>query len=669
MGTRSRAGRLNPKETPIRRSFLFVDHSDAERGFPSATMTRRSAIFTSLRLANSFFSTRSLYPQVTRFSPSSSVSHQSHFPLFRSNHRILFFSSKPHSLLELVLANDWSEMLETEIETLNPTLTHETVIYVLKRLDKQPQKASDFFNWACGKNGFTQSSSIYSILLRIFVQNETMKQFWITLRVMKEQGFYLDEETYLTILGVLKRAKKAADATALTHFYNRMLQENAMDSVVQKVVNIVLGSDWRSDVAGKLEELGVALSDNFVIRVLKELRNSPLKALSFFHWVGCRPDYDHNTVTFNAIARVLGQDDSIEAFWGVIEQMKNANHEIDIDTYIKISRQFQRNKMVGDAVKLYELMMDGPYKPSLQDCSVLLRTIAASENPDLSLVFRVTKKFEATGYSLSKAIYDGIHRSLTSAGKFNEAENIIKSMRSAGYEPDNVTYSQLVFGLCKARRLEEACKVLDEMEAQGCIPDIKTWTILIQGHCTANELDNALVCFAKMIDKNCDPDADLLDVLISGFLGQKKLDGAYQLLIELVSKAHVRPWQATYKQLIEKLLEVRKLEEAIALLSLMKKQNYPPFSEPFVQYISKFGAVEDAADFLKVLSTKEYPSISAYLHIFNSFFNEGRYSEAKDLLFKCPHHIRKHSEICKLFGSAESKTNSATQSSSNSIGT
>lgn len=637
-------------------------------------MTRRRAILTSLRLANSFSpthfsSTRSLYPQVTQFSHPSSVSHQSHFPHFTTTHHVLYFSSKPHSLLELVSINDWSENLETELETLNPTLTHETVVYVLKRLDKEPQKASDFFNWACEKNGFTHSSSIYSILLRIFVQNESMKQFWITLRVMKERGFYLDEETYLTILGVLKRAKKAADATALNHFYNRMLQENAMDSVVQKVVGIVLGSDWNTDVTQQLEGLGIVLSDSFVIRVLKELRNFPLKALSFFHWVGCRPDYDHNTVTYNAIARVLGRDDSIEAFWGVVEEMKNAGHEIDIDTYIKISRQFQRSRMMGDAVKLYELMMDGPYRPSLQDCSVLLRSISASDTPDLGLVFRVAKKFEAAGYSLSKAIYDGIHRSLTSVGKFDEAENIVKSMRNAGYEADNVTYSQLVFGLCKARRLEEACEVLDEMEAQGCIPDIKTWTILIQGHCTANEVDKALVCFAKMIEKNCNPDADLLDVLISGFLGQKKLDGAYQLLIELVNKAHLRPWQATYKQLIEKLLDVRKFEEAITLLRSMKKQNYPSFPEPFVQYVSKFGTVEDAAEFLKVLSSKEYPSMSAYLHIFNSFFNEGRYSEAKDLLFKCPHHIRKHSEICKLFGSVESKSTPAAPPSTDPIGT
>lgn len=154
--------------------------------------------------------------------------------------------------------------------------------------------------------------------------------------------------------------------------------------------------------------------------------------------------------------------------------------------------------------------------------------------------------------------------------------------------------------------------MLDEMEANGCSPDIKTWTILIQGHCDANQLGNALMLFAKM-QKNCDADADLLDVLINGFISQNRIDGAYKLLVEMVNIVHLRPWQATFKILIEKLLGERKLEESMNLLKLMKKQNYPPYPEPFSRYISKSGTVEDAMDFLKALSMKEYPSIGSIL--------------------------------------------------------
>lgn len=630
-------------------------------------MNRAKAVFTALGSANSlvlnrFYSTiRPLCTQVTHFPHLSHLlSNQSYSSHFLNTHQKLFFSSTPNSVLQLVLANQWSAELESELSEAHPSLTHDAVIYVLKKLDKDPPKASNFFNWVCEKNGFSPSSSIFSLMLRILVHKDSMKQFWTTLTKMKEQGFYIDVQTYLAISEQLKTGKMDTDSVAFKYFYERMIQDNGTDDVVKKVVDVVLGSEWSDGVEKQLEELNIVLSDNFVIRVLRDLRVCPSKALRFFHWVNQCPGYEHNSITYNGIARVLGQVDSIGEFWRVIEEMKAAGHEMDLDTYIKVSRQFQKSKMMEDAVKLYELMMDGPYKPSVQDCSMLLRSIAASGKPDLDLVFRVAKKFESAGNTLSKAVYDGIHRSLTRAGSFDEAEDILKVMRNAGFEPDNITYSQVVFGLCKAKKLEEACKVLDDMEQSGCVPDIKTWTILIQGHCAANEVDKALMCFAKMMEKQCEADADLLDVLINGFLQQKKVDGAYKLLIEMLNTARVRPWQATFKNLIENQLGARKLEEAMELLRLMKKQNYPPYPEPFVRYISKFGSVEDASEFFKALSVKEYPSTAAYVHVFKSFFKEGRHSEAKDLLYKCPHHIRKLGEIRKLFGSTKRSKTTAT---------
>ncbi|KAG6683761.1 hypothetical protein I3842_12G030400 [Carya illinoinensis] len=619
-------------------------------------MNRAKASLTSLRLLSSLLSigspaTRLLASQVIHFSRS--ISHPSFYSShFLCPHQKLFFSSKSNTVADHLLANDWSDEFERELEKLNQPLTHETVIYIFnKKLDKDPEKASGFFNWVCEKTGFRPSYSVYSVMLRILVNKRSMKQFWITLRKMKEHGFYVDKDTYLRILGQLKKAKMPGDAAALSHFYNSMRVENARENFVKKVVHIVLESEWSDEVELELGELKILLCNNFMIRIFKELRNYPSKALKFFHWAGHCNGYEHNTMSYNAIARVLGREDSIEMFWSVVEEMKNVGHEMDFNTYIKISRQFLKNKMMEDAVKLYEFMMDGPFKPSVQDCGMLLRSISAGDNPNLDLVFRVAKNYESTGHTLSKAVYDGIHRSLTNAGRFDEAENIMKVMRNAGYPPDNITYSQVVFGLCKAGRFEEACKVLDDMEAQGCLPDIKTWTILIQGLCAANEVEMALMCLAKMIERNYEVDADLLDVILNGFLTQKKIDGAYKWLVGMVKESRVRPWQATYKYMIENLFSVRKLEEALNLLHLMKKQNYPPFPEPFVQYISKFGTVENALEYLKALSVKEYPSSSAYLHVFKSFFQEGRHSEAKDLLCKCPHHIRTHGEIAELFSS------------------
>ncbi|CAI0382707.1 unnamed protein product [Linum tenue] len=618
-------------------------------------MNRARLILSAVKLSRIACSTRlppatrvPLLSQVTSFSQISQS--KSHF--FHANQRRCF-SSSPNSVVELLLGNDWSTELSNQLENNPFLITHETVVYILRKLDHAPDKAWGFYNWVTTRDGFVPSSSLYSLLLRIFADKDSMKKFWITLRKMKEQGFCLDEETYTTLWRLFKKDQMQSDAVALKQFYDRMIQENAMDGVVKKVAGVILEAEWGDEVMKRLEDMKIVLSDNFVIRVLRELKNRPFKALSFFHWVATCEGYKHSTVTYNAMARVLGKEDTMGEFWIIVEEMKSAGYYIDIDSYIKISRHFHKYKMNEESVKFYEFMMDSPFKPSTQDCSLLLRNMSASHKLDLSLVFRVVKKYEATGNVLSKAIYDGLHRSLVNAGSFAEADKILNAMRDAGCEPDNITYSQLVFGLCKAGRFEEASKVLDDMEANGCPPDIKTWTILIQGHCNAGQLEKALMCFGTMMRKDGNVDADLVDVLVKGFVDQKKIDGGYTFLVEMINNTHVRPWQATYKLIIESLLGASKLEESMNVLRLMRQHNYPPYPEPFVQYISKYGTVLAAADLLQALSSKQYPSLAAYKNVFEAFFKEGRHAEAQDLLYKCPYHVREHYQIGKLFGSAK----------------
>ncbi|XP_073013938.1 pentatricopeptide repeat-containing protein At3g48250, chloroplastic [Typha latifolia] len=547
------------------------------------------------------------------------------------------------------------ETSDIPIPTSPPT--QESILYVLKKLEQKPRKALSFFNCVTTQHSFEPGSPTYNLMLRILGHKDWMKDFWAFLKSMDETGHGVDHGTFLTLLSNFKKEKLTAECAALSQFYAQSKEKAGSDAAVQDAVHVVLGSeDWKEGVEKKLADVKLPLSEIVVAKVLREVRDHPLKALNFFQWAGRRPGYKHGSVAYNAMVRVLGRKESIEEFWSLIQEMKGEGHDMDIDTYIKLSRQFQKCKMTNEAVEIYELMMDGPYKPAIQDCGVLLRRIAFSGTPDLDLVFRVVRKYEATGYSLSKVVYDGIHRSLTSMGRFDEAEEILKKMRLEGYEPDNITYSQLVYGLCKAKRLEEACKVLDEMEDAGCVPDLKTWTVLIQGHCTAGEVDKALECLAKMIEKNCEADAEVLDVLVKGLCGANKADGAYTFFVEMVEKGGLRPWQATYKYLIKELLSVKMLEEALKLLSSMKSHKFPPYADPFPPYISKFGTIEDARVFFKALTVSNYPSSTAYLNVFKSFFNEGRYTEAQDLLFKCPHHIRKHADISELFGSIKGES-------------
>ncbi|KAL9243105.1 hypothetical protein vseg_017033 [Gypsophila vaccaria] len=563
--------------------------------------------------------------------------------------RLSFSTSKTGTtFVDLISSNDWSEKIELELEKMLPKLTHEAVVYGLIKLNENPRKSLDFFKWVTVNKGFDPSYAPYSLLLRSLACKDFVEDFWTVALEMQERGFYIDNAFYLNVLADLKRGKLDKVAADWTKLIKTMRDVYDGDEAAKYVISMVLEVDWSEEVKGKLKKkLTFPLSENFMLRVLRETWKQPLRALEFFDWVGGCGGYKHDSVTYNAMLRVLAGRESVNEFWELVGRMKSEGFEVDFVSLIKIFRHLP----VSDAVKLFEMMMDGPYKPSLPECNLLLTTISRELNPDMDLAYRVMNKCVDAGYNLSKKVYDGMHRILCKLGKFDEAKKIVHEMRNTGYEPDNVTYSQEIFGLCTQKRLEEASNLLDQMEAEGCVPDLKTWTILLQGYCAADQVNEALSCFSKMISKNVNPDAETLDVLLYGFLSKNKVLGAYKFLVEMVNKCDIKPWQATYKLMIEKLVEVEKAEEALELLSMMKKQGYPPFPDPIVQHISKSGTIDDAKKVLKAISSKDVPSTAAYVRVIRSFFEQGRESLARDLIYSCPYRVRSQKEIRNMFSS------------------
>ncbi|KAF0933620.1 hypothetical protein E2562_018858 [Oryza meyeriana var. granulata] len=534
--------------------------------------------------------------------------------------------------------------------------TPESVLYSLRTLSKDPSVALAFFRRSQA-GGHPLGSAAYNLMLRTLASQPLSAQthFWTFLRDMNDAGHSIDQGTYRAALASFKKACLTADYASLT-VHHAKAQEDAKGTPISAAADAVRGlegSEASAELDKKLEALALDLSltETAVAKVLRQVRDHPIKALAFFRWAGRQMGYKHGSVAYNAMVRVLGREESLREFWELTQEMNADGMHVDIDTYLKLSRQFQKRHMLTEAVELYELMMDGPYKPFKQDGPVLIRRIALGPSPDLELVYRVVRKFEAVWGLKTKDIFDGIHRALTSNGRFDEAAEIVKRMKAEGHQPDNIMHSQLIFGLCKADRFDEARKVLDKMEAEGCIPDLKTWTMLIQGHCVAGEVEKALQYFTEMIEKNLEADANLLDVMVKGMCSHNKVDASYALFVEMVDKANLSPWQGTYKYIIGELLRVKKLEEALGLLRSMKTHKFPPFPDPFPAHIAKYGTFDDARQFLKALTVNNCPSPTAYLHVFKSFFTEGRYSEAQDLLYKCPIHIRKHPDVIKLFES------------------
>ncbi|XP_074284185.1 pentatricopeptide repeat-containing protein At3g48250, chloroplastic-like [Silene latifolia] len=564
-----------------------------------------------------------------------------------------FFSSKPESFVDLVLSNDWSQQIENELEKLNPKLTHESVVYVLMNSNTNPKKSLDFFNWVCNKNRFDPSFTPYIILLRCLVCREFISEFWNVFSEIKRKGFYLDHRDFQDINVKLTTEKLKAESVKWSKRYQEMIEKDVEKRVVNEVLKVILLSDWGDEVECKLldEKLKFPLTENFVLRIIAELRKQPLKAFRFFEFVGSWGEYEHDSVTYNAMTDVLAQPKSLVEFWDFVKQMRLKGINIDIYTYLRCSKSLPRK----DTVELFKFMMDGPYKPSLCHVTTLLSRLSNKECS--GLLYRVFGNFGSNvgnAPGKSKVLYDIVHRTLCKVGKMDEAKKIVEDLRNSGYKPDNFSFGQQIFCLCKTKRFDEAGKVPEQMEVEGVVPNVKTWTMLIRGHSKGKQMTQALSCLAKMKEKNVSPDPETLLVLLNGFLSEKKFLDAYKFFTEFSkTESQVKSTKKTYKLMIQNLTEAGKLEEALQVVSMMKKDKIRVSPAPITQYIAKYGSVADAKRLLVVLSPTGTSYIPVYKEIFEAFFQQGRYSDVIDLIYTSPPRVREHTAIREMYVSCQ----------------
>ncbi|KAL5718100.1 hypothetical protein ACHQM5_011039 [Ranunculus cassubicifolius] len=624
-------------------------------------MKRGKSLLSSLRLAESFHITRSspsrsLHIQVTQFpnhSPLFSLSNRSNFSITINK---LHFSSKP----DLITTNEWSNDLEKTLEKSKALVTYEVIMYVLMSLEKNPRKALGFFDWVNDKSDYKPDSMVYGLMLRILAKEECLEEFRVFIERIEKEGCGVDERTHLIVLKSLTDAlngdgvdkEKMSEAiNDWNRFYKKVMQEFSKDVTVESVVDVIVVSDSFGEMKKKLGELGVSLSESTILKIFWKLYGSPLKVLCFFRWLNEHMGYKHNAITYNAILRILGQKASVKEFWNMVKELKSAGYEIDIDTYGKLVNKFQRSGMLTDAVELYEMMMDGPYSSLARDCSTLLRVISMNENPDLDLVSRVVKKYEAKDGILSKESYDRIYKSLVTVSKFDEAKKTLDAMKNAGFEPDLTTYSQGTIGLRRAGKLEEAMNIVEEMDSKGYDLGLSNWHFLIRKYCKAGEAEKALESFRRLVEVNPKFDKQLMEELVD-CLCDKRVNDAYTLVTDMVNRRPmVRPSLVTFQKVAEQFLREKKLEEGLNVLRVMKKYNYSAPRDIFVNYISKFGTVDNAIVLLNEMIVNDHPSPASYIRLFEAFIKEGRRSEATDLLYKCPDHIRQRAYVVNLFAS------------------
>ncbi|KAE8706837.1 Pentatricopeptide repeat-containing protein [Hibiscus syriacus] len=211
---------------------------------------------------------------------------------------------------------------------------------------------------------------------------------------------------------------------------------------------------------------------------------------------------------------------------------------------------------------------------------------------------------------------DSITKSLTSVGRLGECNKVLKVTEEHGFVAGGNLQSKITFSLASAGKKDEAAEFIDRVEASNTDLEHKAWASLIEGCCAAGDLETASTYFKNMVEKE----------------GVSHAGYAFEWL-----------------ELIRKLLAQGGFNDALSLLSLMKNNGFPPFVDPFIEYVSRSGSSDDAIAFLKSMTSKKFPSMSVVLRVFKAFLKAAKQNEAQDLLSKCPSYVRNYADVLNLF--------------------
>ncbi|XP_021739333.1 pentatricopeptide repeat-containing protein At3g02490, mitochondrial-like [Chenopodium quinoa] len=595
--------------------------------------------------------------QVTS-TPKSSLSTSSFSPHFNHfEHPFLrHFSSihekSPESLTLLSIFNKPinGDEIKNELDANNVVITRDLLVNVLRDLNSDPKAAIKLFDWVLERENGSLSSKAYNFMLGILGSNALVKEFWEMVESMRKRGYGVRKGAFDKVLERFEKDGLQSDVEKLKGLYSKDLTGASVDTASARVSKIVRREAWDENVEKELSALGVEYTTELVKMVLEKLSEEPMKGLIFFRWVEESGLFKHDQQTYNAMAVVLGRQECLYRFWIVIEDMKNAGYEIELDTYVKVLERFVKKRMMKDSVSLYEVAMNGANRPSRRDCTFLLKKIAVAKVLDMELFSRVVKAFTDKGYALDDSMLDAVLKSLTSVGRMRMYNNVLDAMVKGGYNPSGAMQNRVAFDLSSSRMKDEANEFMVKLEECGMTPDHRTWVSVIEGHCIGGDLEKAKDCFEKMVEKEEATSAGYaLDLLVNAYCNRDRAAEAFKVLSDIVNKVDIKPGHTTYKTLISKLLVQKGFQEACSLLGLMKNNGFPPFLDPFITYLVKRGTANEAMVFFKAMTVNKYPSTNVFLRVFEALLKAGRHSKAQNLLAMCPQYIRNHADVLNLF--------------------
>ncbi|XP_027922996.1 pentatricopeptide repeat-containing protein At2g40240, mitochondrial-like [Vigna unguiculata] len=163
---------------------------------------------------------------------------------------------------------------------------------------------------------------------------------------------------------------------------------------------------------------------------------------------------------------------------------------------------------------------------------------------------------------------------LTREKSLDHAWRVVDVMAEFGIRLDLIGYNLFLKAYCYGGEFDEAAGVLRKMEEEGIAADSRTFDALVLGACRAGKVDGAMVILRRMVDDGVYMMYSTHMYVIGALLRMKCYEDVMRYVRSFVGRDKLLDAQLL-GVLASKLMNLKKVEEAMSILEEMKQRGVP----------------------------------------------------------------------------------------------
>ncbi|OVA19740.1 Pentatricopeptide repeat [Macleaya cordata] len=356
-------------------------------------------------------------------------------------------------------------------------------------------------------------------------------------------------------------------------------------------------SSSSEEIRDELKSFNILVNHEMVLTTLQNLEENPEGAWKLFNWVSETDSERLSSKSYNLMLGILGRKDHVTEFWDLFEIMKKNGYGISRTTYIKVSENFEKEKMVSDLDRLKEVYSSkSGDDPTATMCSRVCKVINEKEWDE-----EVLKRLRDLNISWSSDLVEMVLEHL-SVHPTKALMFFWWVEENPSFKHTKQTYNAMVTVLGREDCIEKFWRIVDEMKGAGYVIEMETYVKVMGRFYKRRMVKDAVDLYGFMMGGSNKPPAQDALFLLRKIVVGKDLDmDLFSKVIGIFTEHGNRLTKPFLDGILKSLRSVSKLQECGKILKAMEKggfvANNAVYSEIIFQ-LSRYGKLDEAYDIL-----------------------------------------------------------------------